>query len=101
VSRSFRGARSASPESIATIVEGRARSLFCRFRDYGFRAPAFGRPRNDSPSGGSAKRDPPITTNAAQYASLLLRRTGYVAEFQFRYNNRENADIFGTAISGC
>src|SRR5262245_30778455 len=25
----------------------------------------------------------------------------YVAEFQFRYNNRKNADIFGTAISGC
>jgi transposase-like protein len=25
----------------------------------------------------------------------------YVAEFQFRYNNRANADIFGTAISGC
>jgi transposase-like protein len=25
----------------------------------------------------------------------------YVAEFQFRYNNRENADIFGMAISGC
>jgi IS1 family transposase len=25
----------------------------------------------------------------------------YVAEFQFRYNNRENTDIFGTAISGC
>jgi hypothetical protein len=25
----------------------------------------------------------------------------YVAEFQFRYNNRENSDIFGTAISGC
>ena len=25
----------------------------------------------------------------------------YVAEFQFRYNNRGNADIFGTAISGC
>ena len=24
----------------------------------------------------------------------------YVAEFQFRYNNRENADIFGTAIAG-
>jgi transposase-like protein len=25
----------------------------------------------------------------------------YVAEFQFRYNNRENADIFTTAIAGC
>jgi len=25
----------------------------------------------------------------------------YVAEFQFRYNNRFNADIFGTAINGC
>ncbi len=25
----------------------------------------------------------------------------YVAEFQFRYNNRHNADIFGTAIKGC
>jgi hypothetical protein len=24
----------------------------------------------------------------------------YVAEFQFRYNNRENADIFGAAIKG-
>ena len=25
----------------------------------------------------------------------------YVAEFQFRYNNRMNSDIFGTAIGGC
>jgi IS1 family transposase len=25
----------------------------------------------------------------------------YIAEFQFRYNNRMNADIFGEAISGC
>lgn len=25
----------------------------------------------------------------------------YVAEFQFRYNNRNNEDIFGTAIKGC
>jgi transposase-like protein len=25
----------------------------------------------------------------------------YVAEFQFRYNNRLNPDIFGTAIGGC
>src|SRR5207253_11071047 len=25
----------------------------------------------------------------------------YVAEFQFRYNNRDNADIFGTAVGNC
>lgn len=25
----------------------------------------------------------------------------YVAEFQFRHNNRGNPDIFGTAIAGC
>jgi hypothetical protein len=25
----------------------------------------------------------------------------YVAEFQFRYNNRMNEDIFGTAVAGC
>jgi len=25
----------------------------------------------------------------------------YVAEFQFRYNNRSNTDIFGEAIKGC
>ena len=25
----------------------------------------------------------------------------YVAEFQFRYNNRSNPDMFGTAIAGC
>jgi hypothetical protein len=25
----------------------------------------------------------------------------YVAEFQFRYNNRQNVDIFGSAIAGC
>ena len=25
----------------------------------------------------------------------------YVAEFQFRYNNRMNADIFGAALAGC
>ena len=24
----------------------------------------------------------------------------YIAEFQFRYNNRRNADIFGAAIKG-
>jgi hypothetical protein len=23
------------------------------------------------------------------------------AEFRFRYNSRENDDIFGTAVSGC
>jgi ISXO2-like transposase domain len=25
----------------------------------------------------------------------------YVAEFQFRYNNRMNNDIFGAVVSGC
>ena len=25
----------------------------------------------------------------------------YVAEFQFRYSNRDNPDIFGAAIAGC
>jgi len=25
----------------------------------------------------------------------------YIAEFQLRYNNRENPDIFGEAIKGC
>jgi hypothetical protein len=25
----------------------------------------------------------------------------YVAEFQFRYNSRGNADIFGAVIGGC
>jgi len=25
----------------------------------------------------------------------------YVAELEFRYNNRENADLFGKAIAGC
>ena len=25
----------------------------------------------------------------------------YVAEFEFRYNNRNNPDIFGVAIAGC
>jgi IS1 family transposase len=32
---------------------------------------------------------------SAKYMAL------YVAEFQFRYNNRFNSDIFGTAIGGC
>jgi ISXO2-like transposase domain len=25
----------------------------------------------------------------------------YIAEFQFRYNNRDNPDIFSAAIAGC
>ena len=25
----------------------------------------------------------------------------YIAEFQFRYNNRDNEDIFGAAIAAC
>jgi hypothetical protein len=30
-----------------------------------------------------------------------LDKSLYVAEFRFRYNNRFNDDIFGTAIEGC
>jgi len=44
----------------------------------------------------------------ARFSGLLTRgdfvasvRLSHVAEFQFRYNNRQNADIFGTAIKGC
>jgi hypothetical protein len=33
--------------------------------------------------------------------SLFLIPPLYVAEFEFRYNNRFNANILGTAISGC
>jgi transposase-like protein len=25
----------------------------------------------------------------------------YLAEFQFRYNNRNNPDVFGEAVAGC
>ena len=35
------------------------------------------------------------TKSAKKYMPL------YVAEFQFRYNNRKNPDIFGTMIPGC
>ena len=34
-----------------------------------------------------------------QVIQLLARIV--VAELQFRYNNRDNADIFGEAIRGC
>jgi hypothetical protein len=30
-----------------------------------------------------------------------VSRKGNVVALQFRYNNRENADIFGAAIRGC
>ncbi len=30
-----------------------------------------------------------------------MRLPLYIAEFQFRYNNRENENIFGEAIRGC
>ncbi len=36
-----------------------------------------------------------VPQGSAKYLPL------YVAEFQFRYNNRENDDIFGEAIRGC
>jgi hypothetical protein len=38
----------------------------------------------------------PVDTQAFPYPLPLVS----VAEFQFRFNNSENADIFGTAIGG-
>jgi IS1 family transposase len=43
------------------------------------------------------KRSVVVTYHKVSKKYLLL----CIAEFQFRYNNRENADIFGTAIRGC
>lgn len=46
-------------------------------------------------------------TGAADYPDTMVRGDCRkymplnVAEFQFRYNNRDNADIFGAAIAGC
>jgi hypothetical protein len=45
--------------------------------------------------------DPPLARGATFHKMSAKYMPLYVAEFQFRYNNRENADIFGTAISGC
>jgi hypothetical protein len=44
------------------------------------------------PAGAAPKTTP---KTSAKYMPL------YVAKFQFRYNNRENADIFGAANAGC
>jgi hypothetical protein len=38
---------------------------------------------------------------AALYGLYPIERVALFAKFQFRYNNRENADIFGTAIKEC
>jgi len=45
----------------------------------------------------SFKRGVVVTFHKMSAKYMLL----YVAEFQFRYNNRFNSDIFGTAMSGC
>jgi len=42
-----------------------------------------------------------LAYDARGAAGELKKIPLYVAEFQFRYNNRANADIFGAAISGC
>jgi hypothetical protein len=45
-----------------------------------------------------------VETSPAESSEMRVSRNYmalYVAEFQFRYNNRMNADIFGTAIEGC
>ena len=39
----------------------------------------------------------PVYTQAFPYPLPLVS----VAEFQFRYNNRQNTDIFGAVIGGC
>jgi hypothetical protein len=40
--------------------------------------------------------------NLSSVRALLLREFRvFVAEFQFRYNNRENSDTFGTVIGAC
>ena len=41
-----------------------------------------------------------ILVEYSERPSRLLRQRKDVAEFQFRYNNRKNADISGTAIKG-
>jgi hypothetical protein len=45
----------------------------------------------------STRQAPALTFHKVSRRYMPL----YVAEFQFRYNNRENADIFATAIAGC
>ena len=42
-----------------------------------------------------------IERGAAYSTKCARYMLPYVAEFQFRYNNRFNPDIFGAAISGC
>jgi hypothetical protein len=70
---------------------------------------------NRSPHGRerSGRRSHEALNQPAGLPCAIARRVGtfhnfskkhralYVAEFQFRYNNRENADISGTAIKGC
>jgi hypothetical protein len=40
-------------------------------------------------------------TTTGKYRIRYKYMSLYIAEFSFRYNNRENADIFGAAIAGC
>ena len=43
----------------------------------------------------------PTTTSRSRMRTFARYFPLYVAEFQSQYNNRKNADIFGTAIKGC
>jgi hypothetical protein len=43
------------------------------------------------------KRGVVVTCHKVRKKYLRL----YVAEFRFRHNNRENADVFGTVVKGC
>ena len=49
----------------------------------------------------SGRTSAPISPQAVQTILPRAIIPEYVAEFQFRYNNRDNADIFGAAIAGC
>ena len=54
-------------------------------------------------TGRSLPRRQSLAHRAADHIHKSAKKSPalYVAEFKFRYNNRFNEDIFGTAIRGC
>ena len=53
--------------------------------------------------GGAGSGKIPVIGAAQRKGNVIARVLDHVTrnEFQFRYNNRFNADIFGSAIEGC